>query len=204
MSAHAQISPTIMQRPVAPQLPHHPVPSPHRTSAAIARLLATATRMLEADRLTAKTCIQRAAELLGVDLNQAAEPAPRSTFAKGGLAPWQAADVRSYIEDHLSSSLRITALARMARLSTSHFFRAFRRSFGETPGAYILKRRMLRGQHLMLNSRQSLTQIALEIGMCDQAHFCRTFRRAVGTNPAAWRRQLLLTQSDSPATPERS
>jgi AraC-like DNA-binding protein len=43
----------------------------------------------------------------------------------------------------------------------------------------------------MLNSDFSLTQIALEIGMCDQAHFCRTFRRVVGINPNAWRRQTL-------------
>jgi AraC-like DNA-binding protein len=43
----------------------------------------------------------------------------------------------------------------------------------------------------MLNSDFSLTQIALEIGMCDQAHFCRTFRRIVGINPNAWRRQTL-------------
>jgi AraC family transcriptional regulator len=49
----------------------------------------------------------------------------------------------------------------------------------------------MRGQQLMLNSDFSLTQIALEIGMCDQAHFCRTFRRVVGINPNAWRRQTL-------------
>jgi AraC-like DNA-binding protein len=158
----------------------------------VARLLATATSTLEADRLTARTCIQRAAALLGVDLNQTSSGSPpRVYLPPGGLAPWQAALVNRYVREHLSSSIRIATLAQMVQLSVSHFFRAFRCSFAESPRSYIQRCRVMRGQQLMLNSDFSLTQIALEIGMCDQAHFCRTFRRVVGINPNAWRRQTL-------------
>ena len=156
----------------------------------VARLLATATSTLEADRFMARTCIQRAADLLGVDLNQtSSSPPPRVYAARGGLAPWQAKLLNQYVREHLSSSIRVTTLAQMVRLSLSHFFRAFRCSFGETPRSYIEKSRMMRGQQLMLNSDFSLAEIALEVGMCDQAHFCRTFRRVVGINPNAWRRK---------------
>jgi AraC family transcriptional regulator len=165
----------------------------------VARLLATATSTLEADRLMARTCIQRAADLLGVDLTKASsEPPPRVCPPRGGLAPWQANLVNRYVREHLSSSIRITMLAQMVRLSPSHFFRAFRCSFGETPRSYIERWRVMRGQQLMLNSDFSLAQIALDIGMCDQAHFCRTFRRVVGINPNAWRRQT-RSQSLPPA-----
>ena len=78
------------------------------------------------------------------------------------------------------------------QLSTSHFFRAFRQTFGESPHAYIMQRRIRRAQELMLTSRLPLSQVALECGMCDQAHFSRAFRRIVGTNPNAWRRQFLV------------
>jgi AraC family transcriptional regulator len=158
----------------------------------VARLLATATSTLEADRLMARTCIERAADLLGVDLNRtSSEPPPRVHLPRGGLAPWQAQLVSRYIREHLSSSIRIATLAQMVQLSVSHFFRAFRCSFAESPRSYIERRRVMRGQQLMLNSDFSLAEIALEIGMCDQAHFCRTFRRVVGINPNAWRRQNL-------------
>jgi AraC family transcriptional regulator len=155
----------------------------------VARLLATATSTLEADRLTARTCIQRAADLLGVDLNQTSSgPRSRVCLPRGGLAPWQAELVKRYVREHSSSSIRTGTLAQMVRLSQSHFYRAFRCSFGETPRLYVARWRVQRGQQLMLNSQLSLARIAVEIGMCDQAHFCRTFRRVVGINPNAWRR----------------
>jgi AraC-like DNA-binding protein len=158
----------------------------------VARLLATATSTLEADHLKARTCIQRAADLLGVDLNQTGSGLPpRMYLPRGGLAPWQAKLVDRYIREHSSSTIRVATLAQMVQLSPSYFFRAFRCSFAETPRSYIEKWRVMRGQQLMLNSDFSLTQIALEIGMCDQAHFCRTFRRVVGISPNAWRRQNL-------------
>ena len=180
--------------PTASEFFHGNISISTSSSWMVARLLATATSTLEADRLMARTCIQRAADLLGVDLNKAStEPPPRVYAPRGGLAPWQAKLLNRYVREHLSSSIRVTTLAQMVRLSLSHFFRAFRCSFGETPRSYIEKSRVMRGQQLMLNSDFSLAQIAQEVGMCDQAHFCRTFRRVVGINPNAWRRETVAT-----------
>jgi AraC-like DNA-binding protein len=76
------------------------------------------------------------------------------------------------------------------RLSMGYFSRAFRQTFGESPFAYIMRRRVRRAQQLMLTSRRPLSQVALECGMCDQSHLCRVFRRVVGINPNAWRRRF--------------
>jgi AraC family transcriptional regulator len=158
----------------------------------LASLLATATVALDTDRRVTQKCIRHAAALLGIDLSRGRDAAAERSHSQGGLAPWQAKRLRCHIEDKLDSTIRARDLAGLVRLSTSHFFRAFRKTFGDTPGAYIMKRRMLRAQQLMLKPRVSLSQVALECGMCDQAHFSRTFRRIVGTNPTIWRRQLLL------------
>jgi AraC-like DNA-binding protein len=40
----------------------------------------------------------------------------------------------------------------------------------------------------MLSTAESLSQIAAQCGMADQAHFCKLFRRLVGESPNAWRR----------------
>jgi len=159
---------------------------------ALASLLATATVALDTDRRAAKSCIQRAAALLGIDLSPGGDGAAEHSCLRGGLAPWQAKRLRSHIEDKLDSRIRATDLADLVQLSGSHFFRAFRKTFGAAPLSYIKKRRIRRAQQLMLTSRLPLSQVALECGMCDQAHLSRTFRRMVGTNPNAWRRQFLV------------
>lgn len=158
----------------------------------LSSLLATAAVALNTNRRVTQRCIARAAILLGISLSpEADETAGRSRLQRG-LASWQAKRVTSYIEDKLDSTIRVSDLAGLVRLSSSHFFRAFRETFGETPFNYVMKRRMVRAQQLMLTSRVPLSQVALACGMCDQAHFSRTFRRIVGTNPGVWRRQFLL------------
>ena len=157
---------------------------------ALAALLASATVALDTDRRTAKRCIQHAATLMGIDLGSQEEVDAEYACLQGGLAAWQAKNLAAYIEDRLDSRIRIPDLGCVVQLSTSHFFRAFRKTFGEPPKEYIRARRIRRAQELMLTSRLPLSQVGLECGMCDQAHLCRTFRRFVGINPNAWRRQF--------------
>jgi AraC family transcriptional regulator len=167
-------------------------------------LLETATVALNTDRRVTQQCIRRAAVLLGIGLSPRADATAERSRLHGGLAPWQARRLRSYIEEKLDSRIRAADLAGFVRLSTSYFFRAFRKTFGETPVAYIMKRRMLRAQGLMLKSRVSLSQVALECGMCDQAHFSRTFRRIVGTSPTVWRRQGVLDSRPTHRQPAKT
>lgn len=112
----------------------------------------------------------------------------RSVVTRGGLAPWQVRRVTEYIEANLASTIRLQDLAQIARLSHSHFCRAFKESVGHPAHAYVMRRRVLRAQGLMLNTVDSLSQIAAQCGMADQAHFCKLFRRLVGESPNAWRR----------------
>lgn len=111
----------------------------------------------------------------------------RSRAAGGGLADWRAKRVAAFVEDNIDSSIRVGDLARIVLLSTSHFCRAFKQTFGETPLRYVARQRMRRAQDIMLCSRDSLAKIAVDCGMCDQAHFSRVFRKIVGVNPGAWR-----------------
>ena len=164
---------------------------PLDSSDLLASPLETATVALNTDRRVVQNCIRRAAALLGIDLTARGDAASERLHLQGGLATWQARRLRNYIEEKLDSTIRAEDLASLVRLSTSYFFRAFRNTFGETPVTFIMKRRMLRAQELMLKPRVSLSQVALECGMCDQAHFSRTFRRIVGTNPTVWRRQFV-------------
>ena len=152
----------------------------------VSKLISAAAATLDSDRASAKACLQRAVELLTVT----GEGRPVQAAIRGGLAPWQKRNVTAYVAANLGSTIRVSDLARLARLSLGHFFRAYRESFGEPPLAHIARLRIRRAQSLMVRSEASLSQIALDCGMHDQSHFTRVFRRIVGTNPGIWRRQF--------------
>ena len=87
-----------------------------------------------------------------------------------------------------SKKLGVDDLAAAAKLSVSRLCKVFRRSFGKSPHAYLITRRMARARTLMLESDISLAEIAFECGLADQAHFNRLFRQRVGITPGTWRR----------------
>lgn len=156
----------------------------------LSKLIAAASASLDSDRAAAKDYIRQAAEVLRVSREEQSTAPTVFSCVRGGLATWQKKRVVAYVEANIGSNIRAIDLAHVVRLSKSHFFRAFRRSFGEPPMAYVVKRRVVLGQELMQNSRATLSQIALACGMCDQPHFTRVFHRIVGVSPGLWRRQF--------------
>lgn len=153
----------------------------------VARLLDNAREAFDRDQDVARSCLAEAAALL--DAGRGTAPAPEPTPAKGGLAPWQARRVAAHIDRHLATTIRMKDLTELTGLSTSYFSRAFKDSFGRSPYAYVIQRRMERAQEMMLASDEPLCQIALACGLSDQAHFSRLFRREIGLSPNMWRRQ---------------
>lgn len=110
---------------------------------------------------------------------------------KSGFAPWQIRRLREYVENGIGSALRIETAARMVKFSRSHFCRCFKISFGESFISYVQRQRVRHAQHLMLNTREPLSQIAVICGFADQPHFTRSFGRHVGQSPSAWRRVVV-------------
>ncbi len=108
--------------------------------------------------------------------------------ARGGLAAWQKRIVGSYIEDHLAESIPIASLAGLAELSSCHFCRAFKQSFGKPPHRYHIARRINRAKALLENPGLSITEAALALGFTETSSFSTAFRRTTGLTPTAYRR----------------
>jgi AraC family transcriptional regulator len=161
-----------------------------RMATAITELIEHAEIALESDRSAAKDCITRALALLRNVRPSAGctAPSPSARPQPGGLAPWQVSRLSSYIDTHLESTIRAQDLTQIVKLSVSRFFRAFKISFGMPPLEYVARRRIDLACELMVATDQSICQIALACGLCDQSHFCRVFRRILGVSPSAWRR----------------
>jgi AraC family transcriptional regulator len=160
-------------------------------SALAIKLLDTAADIIHCDPAAAMACIARATDLLRADLD-ASDHQPDGVMAgsvRGGLAPWQIRRVTAHIDTTMGSTIRQRDCAKIVRLSTSYFARAFRVSFGETFVRHVHARRTERAQQMMLCTNDPLSQIAVACGFADQAHFTRVFRHHTGVSPAAWRRQ---------------
>jgi AraC family transcriptional regulator len=161
---------------------------PAELAASLIHLLENAKRHLDQDREKAKASIARAASLLQVEFDRTNADADERP-SQGALVAWQVNRVRAYIDGRLETSIHIRDLAAVARRSTAYFSRAFKATFGETPHAFIVGRRLHRAAELMLTSDDSLSQVALACGFADQAHLCKMFRQRHGQSPAVWRRQ---------------
>lgn len=103
------------------------------------------------------------------------------------LAPWRVRCVLRYVEERLTGPLRMSDIVERIGLSTSHFSRAFKGTFGRTFSSWLILRRLERAQTLMQTTPAPLSVIANDCGFCDQAHLTRLFRRVVGLTPNQWR-----------------
>jgi AraC family transcriptional regulator len=104
------------------------------------------------------------------------------------LLAWQARKVRDYIDSHITRPVLVADLCALVQLSEAHFSRSFKGTFGESPHAFLVRRRVELAARYMLTTDASLSDIALRCGFTDQAHLCKQFRQAANQTPAAWRR----------------
>lgn len=147
---------------------------------AIPLLLSDAEAALHVDQNTARKLLLQALQIL----QQKNGPAFHGQGS--GLTTWQVRRINSYVEGHLDSRIQSRELAAETGLSVSHFCHAFRQTFDETPRNYVAKRRIAYAQRLLRCQEESLAQIALRCGFCDQSHFSRVFHKFKGMGPKAW------------------
>ncbi|NMM51797.1 helix-turn-helix transcriptional regulator [Paenibacillus aquistagni] len=72
-------------------------------------------------------------------------------------------------------------------LEKSQFYRLFKQEMGITPKAYLLDARMKKACVLLMESRQNITHIALELGYDSIHYFTNQFRAKYGISPSEYR-----------------
>lgn len=88
-----------------------------------------------------------------------------------------------------NSSLRLSVedMAQEARTSPRNFRREFRLVTGESPVAFVNRRRLEEARALLRDTDKTVTQIAFLVGFEDSAYFARAFKRAEGRSPSDYR-----------------
>lgn len=107
---------------------------------------------------------------------------------RGGLSPVIKRRVFDYVDANLDAALTIEELATVSGLSPYHFARMFRKSVGEAPHKYVLRRRIEQAMNMLRAGPASLAEIAIATGFSSQAHLSTRFRAITGVTPATYRK----------------
>jgi transcriptional regulator GlxA family with amidase domain len=94
---------------------------------------------------------------------------------------------RDLMDREYASPLDVAALARAALMSTAHFSRRFRATYGETPYSYLMTRRIERAQALLRRGDMSVTEVCMAVGCASLGSFSARFTQLVGETPTAYR-----------------
>ena len=91
------------------------------------------------------------------------------------------------MQSGFAENLRIGDLASMARMSVHQFEQRIRRLFQMTPLQLLHKLRIEEATRLLRDTSLPVSEIALNVGYCDQSAFTRFFRKFTGIPPARFR-----------------
>jgi AraC-like DNA-binding protein len=107
---------------------------------------------------------------------------------------------RDLIDRDFAFPIDLDAMAAAAGYSRFHFARAFAAAYGETPRAYLTRRRIERAKALLRSANLSVTEICFAVGFESVGSFGTRFRRLVGRSPSSYR-AASVAASGPPSVP---
>ena len=105
---------------------------------------------------------------------------------------------RDRIDRDYAEPVGIASLAAAAGYSHTHFIRAFRAAYGETPGAYRTRRRVERACELLRSVNLSVTEICHAVGFTSLGSFSARFSGLMGQSPSAYRAEAARRGGPAP------
>lgn len=104
-----------------------------------------------------------------------------------GYDPRLAHSIR-LMEQHIDQPLPVASVARRAGVTPRTLENIFRKSIGETPGAYYLRLRLNAARRLVVDTRVPMADIAARTGFSSAATFSRAFANSFGEAPSQFRK----------------
>lgn len=91
-----------------------------------------------------------------------------------------------YIEEHYSQPIKNIELASLIHLSVDRFNHVFKEEMGISPLRYINELRLRKAKLLLKAGKNTVSEVALEVGFNDMNHFGRIFKKRYGASPSTY------------------
>jgi len=101
------------------------------------------------------------------------------------------AAIIDYIKSNIREKISVDGLAKLAYMSKSNFFRAFKQEFGISPNHFILQERIGQAKSL-LRHQLPVSEAAYQTGFSDANYFIKAFKELEGVTPKHFQKDLLL------------
>lgn len=108
----------------------------------------------------------------------------------------------AYLNEHFEEEIEFTHLSKRFHMEQASLCRFFKRATGRTMTAYLNELRVGAAAQLLLDSDESVLEIAFRCGFGNYSNFNRQFKRIKGIGPRTLRRQF-LEEGSEPKPPTR-
>lgn len=106
--------------------------------------------------------------------------------------------IAEIMETNFRFNLSLEEFAKLCHRSLSSFKREFQMQFRESPGKWLLQRRLEHSAKLLLKSPMNVTEIAFKSRFEDVSHFSRVFKERFGTPPLSYRQNAAVPEARLP------
>jgi AraC-like DNA-binding protein len=115
------------------------------------------------------------------------EPIEAKLLPRSKPSPCRTAAALEYVEANLKEKITLKEAARRCGISPHRFSHLFRQEHGITFQEFLLRKRIIEAQRLLIDTDKSVTEVAYAVGFGDLSYFIRIFKRYVGWPPATFR-----------------
>jgi AraC-like DNA-binding protein len=105
---------------------------------------------------------------------------------------------KDFMDRAYAEPIDLDAVAAHAHCSRSHFVRSFRAAYGETPRAYLTRRRIERAKELLRSANLTVTEVCSMVGFASLGSFSSRFSECVGVPPSAYRDEAVRRSGPPP------
>ncbi len=96
-------------------------------------------------------------------------------------------EIAEFVRIHANRRLTVTEVAQHFGYSADHLSKLMRREFGFDTKTLIVKRRLEHMESLLINTDQTVKEVALQCGFEDENHFVKFFKYHEKTTPSEFR-----------------
>ncbi len=93
----------------------------------------------------------------------------------------------AYVSEHLYDKITLHDLAQACKRAESYVSSTFKRQFGISPMAYVMREKLAASRVMLLSDDASVADIAAQLCFCSHSNFSQHFKRMYGTSPAEYR-----------------